>query len=107
MADLGGLVDLSQRYTSSSHVSSANFVPPGEHFNVSLRGATNPVNPTTSVRGGGYTPDAQGGPCSENGQFVSLANTEFEKGKWNVSTPLGLPMDGREAHCYPSATPRE
>jgi hypothetical protein len=61
------------------------------------------VIPTTFVRGGVYTPDTQGGPCSGNGKFVSLANTEFEKGNWNVSTPQGLPMCERDPQlpkCY-------
>jgi hypothetical protein len=59
MADLGGLVDLYQR--CSSTVLSENIVPLGDHFVDFLRGAIDPVTHTTSVRGGGCTPDAQGG----------------------------------------------
>jgi hypothetical protein len=58
------------------------------------------VTPATSVRGGGYTLDAQGGPYSGNGKFVSLVNTEFKKGNRNFSTPQGLSMGGRD----PTAT---
>jgi hypothetical protein len=93
MSDFGGLVDPYR--LCSSPVLSGNFVPPGEYFGDSLRWATNPVSPTTSVRGGDYTPDTQGGPSSGSGKFVSLANNEFEMGTWNVSTPQSLPMGGR------------
>jgi hypothetical protein len=55
-------------------------VPPGEHFGDSLREAIDHTIPTTSVKGGIYTPDAQGGLYCGNGKFVSLANSEFEKG---------------------------
>jgi hypothetical protein len=98
MADLGGLVDLSQR--CSPPVLSGNFVPLGQHFGDSLREVIDPVTPTTFVRAGGYNPDAHGRPCSGNRKFVSLTNSEFEKGNLNVSTPQGLPMGARD----PTAT---
>jgi hypothetical protein len=70
LADLEGLVYLCQ--PCSAPVLLRDFVPPEQHFGDSLRG------PHTLL-GRSYTSDAQGGPCTGYGKFVSLANTEFEK----------------------------
>jgi hypothetical protein len=101
MADLGELVDLSQR--CSSPVLLGNFVSPGEHFGNSLRGHR-PCYPFQLCGRWRLHPWRPEGTLQWEWKIVSLTNTEFEKGNWNFSTPRACPWVGGTSLLHKSHT---